>query len=1277
VIIEAVNTAAKDAARNLSAAQSARALVLPFAGAHRRDSSSAQAPYSTTLHAALADAGVTGAMSMQGSASAGLLGVLPLPSGPAAALVTGIRPAGALPGGHVVYSICNVQLQPLHTNELGDDDRQAGEAVVNLLESGHVLVSYNVDLTRSLQKQLGASERKQRTGSGFWWTWPMAAALNDDRLALSWSVRTALGFVSTSHMTLHGAIAGGGGNIWYTLISRRSRLRAGVRFITRGADTDGNVANFVETEQIVWLAVGAEALGANALTEEKRMSDATNGSRDSVFSSFRIIRGSIPVLWKQNNGLAKPPPELETPMWASRAAFRAHMAHVTRSYRQVVCVSLVNLHGSEGVLADAFQRHLALDSPRDCVDSQSEDCLVRLIAFDFHEHCAGKEYERGLTSLMTLLKKDIHKFGVFVSSNDDCTAEHGVNTQRGVFRVNCVDCLDRTNVVQSAVARVALGMQLYALQIARQSKVNSGGEQFDEIRLSLDSEESFKRIWADNADAISKQYAGTGAMKTDMTRTGKRSAKGMLADGVKSAVRVYYKNVVDEARQEAINLITGCAMAARIPRSTALFVAHTVQRVSPGGEREAVVLELHENAMYVLTAEGLRYAYARDGEKALHAWHRRNDREKRPRLRLDFGAASISPLELQFRDGGSALRERFLRSLLAWTRSPVVEKAAQASSSPFRVRVLAAAVEIDTPHFLRNWGLASESQSNEDANGQSSNERLVICLVVPRIGPRARLYELAAVPADIDAHGFVLLSAQSAGPRGPAMCLLVTKDIARYALEVTDSRSIPNAAPSGSAPNAMVATAVRVLGVSLCFIGMSLYRPDALYTTLAALRLGRPGFDAFGQYERTYLCGRTRAEPATAEENHLTLPDWKPFADGVSTVRNFANGVTAVRSALPNVPGRDLSASAGSSALAFAVDELLPSRPLPSLPSGDDPALRATMALSRLQISNLRIPPAQAVGVGYSSAPSNCYIQFHSNLMFDVESTRVSLDGGPSQRWVDTQRLQFVASRKEELLSSLVFGLVIQQSNSVFPEQIVIGSFALPLRSGYDRDLSAGPESDAGFAPFEAQIRMQGANVGTLRGETRLTLQPRAATEAGLDQCISGDSSGSGFVDPKLKQTNSRKVKNYIGKISNYWSKAGKADTTFARPSLPVTSNDAAGSNQPKEQPWSSAPQSAIAVSQTPAPDSLQPQLYTSNNAMNPDNLDVSVTDLIGELSVGAQSEPHSVAAPPPNDVPRDEVDPLAALFGDSITSGVENTTARKAASKHGTGQHDPLIDLW
>lgn len=64
-------------------------------------------------------------------------------------------------------------------------------------------------------------------------------------------------------------------------------------------------------------------------------------------------------------------------------------------------------------------------------------------------------------------------------------------------------------------------------------------------------------VWSDHADAISKAYSGTGALKTDFTRTGKRTKKGALDDFYKSAMRYLRNNFFDGARQDGFDLMTG------------------------------------------------------------------------------------------------------------------------------------------------------------------------------------------------------------------------------------------------------------------------------------------------------------------------------------------------------------------------------------------------------------------------------------------------------------------------------------------------------------------------------------------------------------------------------------------------------------------------------------------------------------------------------------------------------------------------------------------------
>ena len=76
------------------------------------------------------------------------------------------------------------------------------------------------------------------------------------------------------------------------------------------------------------------------------------------------------------------------------------------------------------------------------------------------------------------------------------------------------------------------------------------------IEHQAEFEHLFKNIWADHADVISTQYSGTGALKTDFTRTGKRTKAGLLQDGVNSLVRYYKNNLADGFRQVSDNSST-------------------------------------------------------------------------------------------------------------------------------------------------------------------------------------------------------------------------------------------------------------------------------------------------------------------------------------------------------------------------------------------------------------------------------------------------------------------------------------------------------------------------------------------------------------------------------------------------------------------------------------------------------------------------------------------------------------------------------------------------
>lgn len=63
--------------------------------------------------------------------------------------------------------------------------------------------------------------------------------------------------------------------------------------------------------------------------------------------------------------------------------------------------------------------------------------------------------------LLDQLAHDLGQMGYFFLFDDGTL----VSTQEGVFRTNCIDCLDRTNVVQSMIAERVVNGVLSRLEI--------------------------------------------------------------------------------------------------------------------------------------------------------------------------------------------------------------------------------------------------------------------------------------------------------------------------------------------------------------------------------------------------------------------------------------------------------------------------------------------------------------------------------------------------------------------------------------------------------------------------------------------------------------------------------------------------------------------------------------------------------------------------------------------------------------------------------------------
>jgi len=68
-----------------------------------------------------------------------------------------------------------------------------------------------------------------------------------------------------------------------------------------------------------------------------------------------------------------------------------------------------------------------------------------------------------------------------------------------------------------------------------------------------------RKLWAENGDDISRQYAGTGSTSTEVTVKGKTSIKGKISHKMTSLERFFKNNInsKDDVRQESIEYFTG------------------------------------------------------------------------------------------------------------------------------------------------------------------------------------------------------------------------------------------------------------------------------------------------------------------------------------------------------------------------------------------------------------------------------------------------------------------------------------------------------------------------------------------------------------------------------------------------------------------------------------------------------------------------------------------------------------------------------------------------
>ncbi|OAA62904.1 phosphoinositide phosphatase [Niveomyces insectorum RCEF 264] len=544
----------------------------------------------------------------------GILGVIQLRLDKYVIIITKDEHVGRLKG-HMIHRIVEVDFLPVHERQIRDPDEDRFLALLrSFFKAGPMYFSYTLDLSNSFQRQAaqqdlaGAAETPlwMRADDRFFWN----RFVQSDLIAFRrhggrGSAGAQPGIDPYILPVIFGMLeihptAFRGRPLTLVLITRRSRFRGGTRFFSRGIDDEGHVANYNETEQIVVLNdTGRSSLGGYSgsgdMQSGRQLIGADGASagqgQETQILSYVQTRGSVPVFWSEINNL-KYTPRLEVRgdargIEAALPAARAHLAEQIRIYGDNYLVNLVNQKGRERRIKEAYERMVenvvsmppketvqgdritsekfhtiegsaSAGSKSGGVNSPNPFDRVHYIYFDFHSETKGMRLDRARLLLDqmhdALLAQQYFRAadmpaggaGAFTAGGGRLEAR---NLQTSVVRTNCMDCLDRTNVVQSMLARWTLERMFADLGLM----VRGGTLVEQDPAFEL----LFRNLWADNADRVAASYAGTGAMKTDMTRLGRRTKSGALRDGQIAVTRYCRNNFLDGPRQDAFDLFLG------------------------------------------------------------------------------------------------------------------------------------------------------------------------------------------------------------------------------------------------------------------------------------------------------------------------------------------------------------------------------------------------------------------------------------------------------------------------------------------------------------------------------------------------------------------------------------------------------------------------------------------------------------------------------------------------------------------------------------------------
>lgn len=275
------------------------------------------------------------------------------------------------------------------------------------------------------------------------------------------------------------------------IISRRSNKNGGCHNWNRGCDTEGNAANFIETEELYFV-------------------DKNN------FISHIEISGSPPLFWSQYPTMKPSRPFHFGSEHENHRRFQEHFDKLKSTYRtlnghsspKITLVSLLSDHGKESVMNKK-------------IENQAKQCQIEFKHLDINELL--KTPNAISNSIEAIFFEKIDNTFTNTIDESNCLADATIVEndkvivyQQNLLRVNCASSLDRTSVFMSIVNEKIMKRKL--------------NQYFPENQTDPFDSYIHRKLWNERANIIAQQYAGTPGMKIDMIGSGNRTLGGKIHD---------------------------------------------------------------------------------------------------------------------------------------------------------------------------------------------------------------------------------------------------------------------------------------------------------------------------------------------------------------------------------------------------------------------------------------------------------------------------------------------------------------------------------------------------------------------------------------------------------------------------------------------------------------------------------------------------------------------------------------------------------------------------